>query len=308
MRGKKDDKREVEKNSVFSCTFLHIQPTLYIFVYKKSMKITVLTENTSVAGFPVEHGLSLHIALNDGRNILFDMGQSGLFARNAEQLGVDLSGVDLAVISHGHYDHGGGLSHFLALNTTAQVYLHREAFQPHYSLRETGLRYIGLDLALQGKEQLVCCGDYTVLGDGLTLFADVQGQCCNPVGNRLLYGPDREHCDDFCHEQSLLIEEEGKTVLLAGCAHRGMVNILQKSTALMGHAPTHVLGGMHLVKSGLDENEEQAFIGELAMQLQQYAHCTFYTMHCTGIEQYHKLKESLQEQIHYLSCGEELIL
>lgn len=76
------------------------------------MKITALTENTSCSPFfGCEHGLSLYIVTNEYR-ILFDMGQTALFAENAEKLGVDLSCVDFAVLSHGHYDHGGGLKRF----------------------------------------------------------------------------------------------------------------------------------------------------------------------------------------------------
>ena len=84
------------------------------------MKVTVLSENTSACGLPSEHGLSLYVETN-GRKLLFDTGQGDLFARNAEVLGVDLSAVGLAVISHGHYDHGGGLKTFLSLNDSAPV-------------------------------------------------------------------------------------------------------------------------------------------------------------------------------------------
>ena len=74
------------------------------------MKVTSLVENTSRRGLPVEHGLSLHIQLDDGRQVLFDMGQRRLFADNAERLGIRLADVDAAIVSHGHYDHGGGLT------------------------------------------------------------------------------------------------------------------------------------------------------------------------------------------------------
>ena len=79
------------------------------------MRITCLAENTACNGFEAEHGLSLYIETN-GNRILFDMGQTDLFSGNAEKLGIDLNTVDFAVISHGHYDHGGGLRKFLEIN------------------------------------------------------------------------------------------------------------------------------------------------------------------------------------------------
>ena len=96
------------------------------------MKITALIENTSARGLPTEHGLSLFVETAEHK-FLFDMGQTDLFARNAETLGIALSKVDFAVLSHGHYDHGGGLNTFLALNDHAPVYMSRYAFEPHYT-------------------------------------------------------------------------------------------------------------------------------------------------------------------------------
>lgn len=272
------------------------------------MRITSIIENTSVNELPVEHGLSLYIQRNDGKKILFDMGQSHLFADNAELLGLSISDVDIAIISHGHYDHGGGLKTFLDLNQKAKVYVQEKAFLPHYSLRETGLREIGIESTFKGHEQVVLCGDHTTICSDMTLFANVEGNCCNPEGNRLLYGPSKTEHDDFRHEQNLIIQEEGKSVLFAGCAHRGIINILRKAEEILGHAPTHVLAGMHLVKSGLKEQEENAFIQELCSHLQSYTETMFFTMHCTGTDQYHKMKAFLGEQISYLSCGEELII
>lgn len=272
------------------------------------MRITSLVENTSRQGLPVEHGLSLHITKDDGQNVLFDMGQSALFARNAESLSIDISAVDLAVVSHGHYDHGGGLKTFLAGNDKAKVYIHEEAFLPHYSLRDTGLRYIGLDVELKDNGRLVFCGNEKTIGPGMTLFANVHGQCCNPVGNRLLYGPEQTVHDSFCHEQSLIIEENGKVILFAGCAHCGIVNILRKAEEVTRKTPTHVFAGMHLVKSGLNEKDESDFIHTLANELMQYRNTQFYTMHCTGEEQYGQLKSIMGTQIEYLSCGDTAII
>lgn len=270
------------------------------------MKITSIIENTSNKGLPVEHGLSIYIEKHEGQKILFDMGQSNLFACNAETLSLSIADIDYAVVSHGHYDHGGGLSTFLTENQKAKVYIHKDAFQPHYSLRDTRLRYIGLDRVLQGNERLVFCDDVTRISNGMTLFANVKGNCCNPIGNKLLFGPSETENDSFCHEQSLIIEEGNNVVLFAGCAHRGIVNILRKAEEVAGKTPTHVFAGMHLVKSGLSTTEEDAFIANLAAELMKYKDTMFYTMHCTGEEQYKKLKSFMGRQIKYLACGDNM--
>lgn len=283
------------------------------------MKITSIVENTSCIGYPVEHGLSLYIQLNNGQNILFDMGQGTLFADNAKKKGRSISDVNIAVISHGHYDHGGGLETFLKINSKAKVYIHRQAFLPHYSLRDTGLTYIGLNQELRKNDRIMWCGDITHVSDHMMLFAGVDGNCCRPNGNRLLYesankeailrdGITATYHDTFRHEQSLIIEEGDNIVLLAGCAHCGIVNIINKMKFITGKKPTHILAGMHLVKSGLDELTENKFIASLAHELMKYKDCHYYTMHCTGTDQYERMKELMSNQITYLSCGEDFIL
>ncbi len=286
------------------------------------MKITSLIDNTSQSGLPVEHGLSLYIERHDALRVLFDMGQRALFAENAVQMNLSISHVDVAIISHGHYDHGGGLKRFLELNSHAKVYIHKQAFEPHYSLKENGLRFIGLEESLTREGQIVMCDDLTTVDSHMTLFANVQGSCCQPAGNKRLFkanspaiSPYRHTLsachtipDDFHHEQNLLIKENGNTILLAGCAHRGIVNIMRKAQQILGYAPTHVLAGMHLAKSGWEEQEEDAFIAELAQHLMQYRDTQFYTMHCTGVPQFEKLHAIMGEQMKYLSCGESVTI
>lgn len=296
------------------------------------MNITCLVENTSRTGLPVEHGLSLYIETATGTRILFDTGQSNLFAENAKRLNIPLQDVDFCVLSHGHYDHGGGLGHFMQINKTAPIYVSKDASKPYYSMKETGLRYIGLDNRLIPNPRFIFCSEpisidgiagttgrstHNVLGnnpediiakDSTILFSGVEGNCCEPYGNRLLYGPSETEHDTFCHEQNMIVTEGRKTILFAGCAHAGIINILQKATQLIGTPPTHVFAGMHLVKSGLGEVEEAKFIEMLASQLMSYKNCRFYTMHCTGTTQYRALKEIMGEQIRYLSCGQSIII
>ena len=164
------------------------------------MKITALTENTSAFGLPAEHGLSLFIELN-GRALLFDTGQTALFADNALRLNIDLRNVDICVLSHGHYDHGGGLERFLEINSKAPVYLSRYAFEPHFN----GERYIGLDTSLSESDRLVFTDGVTKIAEGLTLYS------CNEREKKLdlgSFGLNAEHGgrlipDDFRHEHYL---------------------------------------------------------------------------------------------------------
>lgn len=270
------------------------------------MKITSLVENTSKQGFSTEHGLSLFIETDRNNKILFDMGQGNLFTENAEKLGLSLEETPIAVVSHGHYDHGGGLGKFLEINTKAKVYIHEKAFEPHYSMKDTGLKYIGLDTSISTSPQLIRCHDTTSIDSELTLFSDVKGNLYKPYGNRLLYGPKQSVQDNFIHEQNLIIEEGAHLILIAGCAHTGILNILKKATEISGKTPTHVIAGMHLMKSGLEPKEEKEFISQLAHQLLLIPNCQYYTMHCTGIEQFKLLKEMMGARISYLACGDTI--
>ena len=135
------------------------------------MIITPLVENlTARQDLGCEHGLSVHIK-TAGHNILFDMGKSELFLENAEKLHVDIGQVEIAVVSHGHYDHGGGLPAFLEQNGTANVYLHRKAFEGHYANRPDGKTdVIGLNADLKEHRQIVLTGDSLQIVEGLELF------------------------------------------------------------------------------------------------------------------------------------------
>lgn len=255
------------------------------------MRITVLAENTTrTPTLEAEHGLSLFIETASHR-ILFDMGQTTLFARNAAALGVDLQAVDIAVLSHGHYDHGGGLSHFLALNDHASVYLHRTAFGAHYN----GEKYIGLDIALQDSKRLVfTAGEYPIAA-GLTLydgsdrvrvFSDGDGGLTRRENGRVF-------ADDFCHEQYLMIEESGHRVLISGCSHRGIRNIVS------WFSPDVVVGGFHYSKLPTDDT-----LGSYAAFLGEYD-TDYYTCHCTGEVQCEFMKQWMP-RLRYIATGDAI--
>lgn len=252
------------------------------------MKLTVLAENTACREDMIaQHGLSLYLETADQR-ILFDMGQDTAFIRNAQTLGIDLSKVDLAVISHGHYDHGGGLAEFLKINPTAPVYIHPQAFGAYYNGTE---KYIGLDVALKDHPRLVFTGAVTELSDGLRLMD------CNDLGWAFdSWGLNRKTGDQFTpdpflHEQYLQITEGKKRYLISGCSHKGIENIVSC------FHPDVLVGGFHLSK----QEDEQVLlrIGKTLLSGQT----VYYTGHCTGSRQGLFLKQQMGERLRILSTG-----
>lgn len=273
------------------------------------MIIKVLVENTSTNNeLGCEHGLSLYIE-TEKHKILFDSGASDLFAKNAEKMMVDLGAVDIAIISHGHYDHGGGLSTFLTLNNKARVYMQQKSFGKYYVISDNGERYIGLDQELKGNKRFSFVDNYIVIDDELTLFADVRGQKYMPTGNRVLYKGEGDSYlpDDFLHEQNLIIKEKDNTLLIAGCSHSGIVNILEQYQEDKLKWPDSVIGGFHLYNPSDRENEDPIVIAKIGEYLKETG-SKYYTCHCTGSEPYQQLKNLLGDNIDYLSTGSQLII
>lgn len=256
------------------------------------MIITVLAENNSInESIGAQHGLSLYIETFD-KKILFDMGQNSLFSENAEKLGVDLSEVDIAVISHGHYDHGGGLIEFLRINKKAPVYIHKNAFLPYYNGKD---KYIGLDVSLADNERLVFNDEKLEITKGITLYSMNKEERIYDVGNFGLtvkkengYAP-----DTFLHEQYLLIEEAGKRILFSGCSHKGAVNIAE------WFRPDVFIGGFHFSKHVCNGELEK-----YAKILDSYG-TTYYTCHCTGKEQFEFMNKYMRS-LSYILSGESV--
>lgn len=269
------------------------------------MIIKALVENTAVSeDFQSEHGLSLYIETGKYK-LLFDTGASSLFLENAKKLNVDIADVDFAVISHGHYDHGGGLELFLQENKKAEIFLHRKAFEKHYALRpDGGLDFIGLDERLQHNKRLVLTSDRLSIAEGIEVFSNVKGREMYSSANRVLLAEkDGETVEDsFEHEQNLIIREGGKMVLFAGCAHNGIVNIVHRFIGMKRRPADYVFGGFHLYNPSLKQSEPPA----LVIQIGDFMKATrshYFTGHCTGMESYKLLKEVLGDRLEYLPAG-----
>lgn len=266
------------------------------------MKINVLVENTTVnPKMKPQKGLSLFIEL-DGMKILFDMGCDGQFIENAKVMGVDIGDIDIAVISHGHNDHGGGLGYFLAANKKAPVYLHEKAFG-NYVVSRQDEYYIGLDQNLKNHERIVPVKEDTEISDGIHLMTAGSDDGVLADQNKGLYERqgDSIHPDKFRHEINMVIETDEGYILVTGCAHRGITNILESISRKMKKEPDVVVGGFHLNKFSRTDLDRLG----TAKTLKTYD-SVYMTGHCTGTDQFNFLKESLGDRISYLSSGSSL--
>ncbi len=272
------------------------------------MKLTCLLENTaSNSCLAAEHGLSVLVETKR-HVVLFDSGASRAFAENAKIMGIDLTRVDTAVLSHGHSDHGGGLPYFLKENAQAKIYLRGSAFGEFISCRDGQSREISLPRELFGEERLIIQDTDLRLDEELFLFGDVKNTEFSSFANRTLYVKEGTALrrDEFSHEQNLVVFDEGRTALLCGCSHSGIVNIIEAMRLRLGKYPNAAIGGFHLMQEEYSE-EELDLIRRMAARLKTYP-TVFYTCHCTGQKAFLQMREIMGEQLQYFSGGDILTL
>lgn len=271
------------------------------------MKVITLLENTACGeALCHAHGLSQYIE-TARHKILFDMGPDDGFLRNAQLLGVDLSAVDIAFLSHGHFDHGGGLRAFFTVNDHAKVYLHADAFGQYYAVEEDGTeRYIGIDPALRAfSDRLVPTRGLTEIDEELTLFDDIPNTFAAMDASARLKEKTADGAmapDAFHHEQDLLIREGARAVVFGGCAHRGVVNIRSAAAALLGREPDAVVSGFHLFQLAAGDAAGDELIRRTGEALLQ-GDTVYYTGHCTGEYAFEKLHEILGDRLRRISGG-----
>ena len=260
------------------------------------MKITALVENMSSCELKPKHGLSLYIE-TEKHKILFDVGPDETLFENAKRRGIDLTKVDTVIISHGHLDHGGALKHFLEVNNTAKVYIQREAFEKHYT-KVLGIRFFcGIKEDCKSHPQVVLLdGDYRIDEELLLFTVKDKSRCYSTMNDALYEGKEK---DQFNHEQHLMIQDE-KPVLIMGCGHSGVVNIMKEAEQ---YHPTVCVGGYHLTNPNSKKMVPEQLLDEIASSLNQYKGVKFYTCHCTGQKVFEYLSKKMDD-LSYLSCGQ----
>ena len=276
------------------------------------MEITCLLENnTTDPQLAPDHGLSFFIRTRN-RSILFDMGQDSKFADNARHLGIDLTQPDLAILSHGHYDHGGGLPLFQKLNTKAQTIMTRKAFEGRYYAQylKYAPKYIGLDTdAIDPGRCRFIDSDLALSGE-LTIIMSFSKNGFIPENNAGLFRQQEDGSlvdDEFFHEMAFLIEEDGTTVLFTGCAHSGMGNMINTVLDRTGRDHIdHVIGGFHLYNRVTKKTEDNSRLDMLANELSAHPDSIYYTGHCTGPDAPDYISRKMGRPINVFATGSRI--
>lgn len=283
------------------------------------MKITALIENREPDNrndLETEHGLSLHIEHN-GRNILFDTGASESFWHNAEKLGINLKQIDLTILSHHHYDHGGGLPFFLETNLQSRVYLgRRPSGDPLFKgLGGVMKKYIGLDPKLFEKypDRFLFLNHMAEIASDLFVITEICNRYPRPKGNsKLMVEKDGTmQPDTFDHEVVTVIKDRGELVIITGCAHSGILNMVETVIRNFPDTPIKaVVGGFHLAGIPIEHlmPESRDEIEKIAAQMLKYPIRKVYTGHCTGMKAYEILKSVMGDKLEYIKTGTSITL
>ncbi|MFO8001576.1 MAG: MBL fold metallo-hydrolase [Marinilabilia sp.] len=266
------------------------------------MEILTLVENlTYRQGTKGEHGLSFLVRTGD-KEVLFDTGQSDLLIRNAQELGVDLASVDQVVISHGHYDHTGGLGAFFEVNDHAPVWIKAGAFEEKFSRTTGQSRYIGISQEIKTRFRSRFCfvEDEEEIAPGLKIIPTIDRYYGfeQPSSVMQVRREGQMVPDPFADELFVVYEHSEGSTVFAGCAHRGIGNICRTAMDVTGHNTLRlVIGGTHLkgVSAGKISKTVEAF-GK--MKVEQFA-----LAHCTGIPAFMAFSEAFWEKVRYAHVG-----
>jgi 7,8-dihydropterin-6-yl-methyl-4-(beta-D-ribofuranosyl)aminobenzene 5'-phosphate synthase len=251
-------------------------------------KITTLSENyvaQSGKNLIGEHGLSFYIETERHR-ILFDTGQNLALANNASVLGVELSQIDSVVLSHGHYDHTGGLKSLLQHNKNFALYGHPDVFSRKVKGADDEYKYIGIPIEKKEIENRGIALKLTTAAEKIVTGIMTTGEI--PLKNdfeqvesgffiQTQTGPHLE-ADTLADDQALILDTGKGIVVLLGCSHRGVINTLNRVADLSGKNKIHaILGGLHLGKtSDLKLKKMMDHLHAFGLQKIGVGHCTGY--------------------------------
>lgn len=281
-----------------------------------NIKITTLIENMpdNEQTLAFEHGFSVYIEC-EGKKILFDTGQTGDFVKNAVALGIALERTDAVVLSHGHYDHTGGVSallEHLEKGVKIPCYVGKEFFLEKYKLLEDGsFKYNGnpfpkalLEQENSPMELNFVEQDVTWLAENIVLFKNFQRVTgYEQVNPKFFVKQGESYIQDYFPDEIALgiIIEQG-LVLIAGCSHVGIVNMLEHVKRILQLPVIAVLGGTHLVEA------EEERLKKTAEAFREHGVQRIAVSHCTGEEGMGLLKREFPKEFTVNNTGNVMLL
>lgn len=268
----------------------------------KNLKITVLVDNVANESLLCEWGLSILIEV-DSTKILLDTGASDMFSINAKYLNIDISNIDIGVLSHAHFDHANGLDTFFLLNKKAQFLIRKECEENCFGIENGKLEYCGIRHGILNKycDRLYRISDsiYEISNSIWLVNHRRLDYSQIALRNELYIKKNGNYIlDDFSHEQSLVIDTENGLVVFNSCSHTGVNNtLIDISNTLNRNDIYAYVGGLHLYK--FNDNELNIICNEIKNNKIKH----IITGHCTEKHAYDFLRHELNNRIIQFSSG-----
>ena len=250
----------------------------------KKLKITVVVDNSAAGYLRAEHGLAYYIEC-DGKRIFFDAGQGGALEYNCEKLNIDPLRANAFIISHGHYDHTGGIKYLAEhFSDNVKVYIHPSAFEKKYAIDDNKFRYIGINkenikwIKNKDAHRLFISKQPTEVFKCVWTTGEIpRGNNIEKISKRFCLNKDETKHDILSDDQSMFFITKNGIVVLLGCCHSGIGNTLEHISELTGEKKIFaVIGGMHL------KNATKKRLDFTADILKKFKVKIFAPCHCTG--------------------------
>lgn len=262
------------------------------------VRLTIVVDNQAADGLTAEHGFSLWVE-TPKQNILFDTGQEHALLTNLAALGVDPRIASAMVLSHGHYDHTGGVENILKMNTNLQIYLHAAVFQPRYSIDDGKAKIVKMPLvamaALMHYDEFrinwltkpIVLSEHIGIAGPIPRVVDFED-----TGGPFFLDPEGKEADIIKDDTALWLRTAQGLVVCLGCCHSGLINTLQHITAISGeNRIATIIGGLHLLRAG-----KERLIKTVAA-LEKYDIKKIIACHCTGEAATAFLRENIHAEV-----------
>lgn len=271
---------------------------------EQKVEITVVVENSVYQSqLLAEHGLSLWIDYG-GNSYLFDTGQGQILSHNLKALDLDPAQLSGVLLSHGHYDHAGGLDNLLEEYPEMPVYGHPDLFLPKYSQKNAGEVFRGVAVTKDEINNFNSTPDLTALQSGLWLTGEIPRQNkWETLNQHYQIKQEQElEIDSFKDDQSLVLDTKEGLMIILGCSHAGVINILEYVQQNFVQEIHTIIGGMHLVNASRDRIEWTI------EQLQEIDFNQLIPLHCTGKRAVRAMQSAFGERVKIKSVGNRIKL